>query len=263
MRLKSKYFSGIKVFVPDMLNDRNISFCERSYSWATMNAVGISKLFPLEYDIRFEYENTIRGMYFQEVPNNQAFLIRCITGSAYVIGVDINPRSKNYKRYFKYEINANSREQVFIPPNIAIGFYSLENQTVLTMKTDIPFMASKLRRFNCFDETIHITWPQNENEYMSMLDRKAPDYDELVTRYLAADEDGDCFNEEAEELHRFEAEEAEDADVDATEDMFDEDEDTAYIETNDASEDDDTASEEKEEVLVDDHIQVDHEEIQK
>lgn len=209
---KNKFLNGIRVLTPDILNDRNLSFCERVYSWGTMSSLGVSSIFHYEYDMRFEYADTLRGLFFQDPPYHQSVLIRCITGSAVVVAVPMNPSSMYYKKYFKYTIDDKAREQIFIPEGCAIGFYSLESKTVLSIKADNNFIKNKMLRINPFDPTVGITWPQGETLYISALDKTAPDVDDAETFYTQKEsmpQADEQFIEEAEQTEPIKCDEAE------------------------------------------------------
>lgn len=102
---------------------------------------------------------TVRGMHFQWPPSREGKLVRCIRGSVLDVVIDLRPDSPDYTRHLSLELSAASRRAVFIPPGLAHGFQTLEDDVeVLYQMTGFyePALAAGVR-WN--DLAFGIAWP--------------------------------------------------------------------------------------------------------
>lgn len=102
---------------------------------------------------------TVRGMHFQWPPSSEGKLVRCIRGAIFDVVIDLRPDSSTYARHVSLELTAADRRAVFIPPGLAHGFQTLEDDAeVLYQMTDFyePALAAGVR-WN--DPAFGIAWP--------------------------------------------------------------------------------------------------------
>jgi dTDP-4-dehydrorhamnose 3,5-epimerase len=98
-------------------------------------------------------------MHFQWPPSKEAKLIRCIRGSLVDVALDLRPRSATFLRHFAARLDTEARRAICIPPGVAHGFQTLEDDTeILYQMTD--YYAPELSdgvRWN--DPVFGIEWP--------------------------------------------------------------------------------------------------------
>jgi dTDP-4-dehydrorhamnose 3,5-epimerase/CDP-3, 6-dideoxy-D-glycero-D-glycero-4-hexulose-5-epimerase len=75
-------------------------------------------------------KNVIRGMHFQNPPNEHWKLVTVIEGSIVDVVIDIR-NSENYGRIYSFEMDENSNFSILISPGYAHGFKSLQDHTKL------------------------------------------------------------------------------------------------------------------------------------
>jgi len=94
------------------------------------------QLKELGLEIKFVEDNyliskkgTIRGLHYQK-KNSEAKLLTCLKGKIIDIVSDVRENSKNYGKFYTFEINSEDRKFIFIPEGFAHGFLSLEDSEV-------------------------------------------------------------------------------------------------------------------------------------
>ena len=65
-----------------------------------------------------EKRGTIRGLHFV-VNQDEAKLVRCTRGAAYVVAADIRPNSPSYGRWLAVELTDDNHRMLFVPPRCA------------------------------------------------------------------------------------------------------------------------------------------------
>ena len=92
-------------------------------------------------------------------PSREAKLVRCIRGSLIDVLLDLRPRSATRLQHLAVRLDAEERRAVCIPPGVAHGFQTLEDDTeILYQMSD--YYAPELSdgvRWN--DPAFAIEWP--------------------------------------------------------------------------------------------------------
>ncbi len=131
---------------------------------------------------------TLRGLHFQRPPSREGKLVRCETGAVHDVMLDLRPDSASYLAHFALRLDAARGNAVYIPPGVAHGFQTLEDDTrVLYLMSDVhaPELADGVR-WN--DPAFGIEWPLPVAA-ISARDRDCPDFDPAahVARFRGMD----------------------------------------------------------------------------
>ena len=102
---------------------------------------------------------TLRGLHYQEAPDLEAKLVRCLRGALWDVMVDLRPDSPTYRRWHGVELTAGDGRAVFVPPLCAHGYITLEDDTELWYQASVPFSAASARGVRYDDPTLGIAWP--------------------------------------------------------------------------------------------------------
>ena len=70
---------------------------------------------------------TLRGLHWQAEPHAEAKLVRCVRGRIYDLLVDVRPDSHIFRQHLAVELDAEARNAVYLPPGVAHGFLTLED----------------------------------------------------------------------------------------------------------------------------------------
>jgi dTDP-4-dehydrorhamnose 3,5-epimerase len=121
---------------------------------------------------------TVRGMHLQLPPSREAKLVRATRGTIYDVIIDLRPQSPTYLKHFGVELNSRRHDALYIPPQFAHGFQTLEDDTeVLYQMTDFhkPELAYGLR---WDDPAFAIVWPIHSPITIVPRDASYPDFSE-------------------------------------------------------------------------------------
>jgi dTDP-4-dehydrorhamnose 3,5-epimerase len=120
---------------------------------------------------------TLRGMHYQVAPHREAKLVRCTMGALYDVVLDLRPDSPTYRRWHGMELSAENRSALFIPPGVAHGFQTLDDNTEVFYQMDEFFAPDSARGVRWNDPAFAIAWPLPD-PILSERDRGYPDYQE-------------------------------------------------------------------------------------
>jgi len=143
------------------------------FSWTEMRKHGINHAFIYESEVRIEHENTLKGLYYQEIEAQESILVRCLTGSVLMKIVDIRPESRTYRKVITVKLSSENCEYVYIPYGMAHGILTTSDNTYLLYKSDNFYFEKSTKVLNCFDKHLNIEWPDVQY-IMSAKDKYAP-----------------------------------------------------------------------------------------
>jgi dTDP-4-dehydrorhamnose 3,5-epimerase len=146
------------------------SFCQEEFA-----AHGLPAAF-VQCNVSFNRaRGVLRGMHFQREPRPEGKLVRCTMGAAVDVIVDLRKDSSTFCRWQSFEITAENRRAVYVPPGFAHGFQTLvDGVELLYQMTEfyVPGLAAGVR---WDDPAFGIEWPV-ANPILSERDRSYPDF---------------------------------------------------------------------------------------
>ena len=104
-------------------------------------------------------KGTIRGLHFQAAPSKEWKYVTCLKGAAFDCVVDLRKDSPTYGQHLEFELTQDNGLSVLIPPGVAHGFQTLENETYINYQMTDVFNQSLARTLNWKDDTLDIKWP--------------------------------------------------------------------------------------------------------
>lgn len=118
---------------------------------------------------------TLRGLHFQAAPHEEAKLVRCTQGAAYVVVADIRAKSTSHGRWIGVDLTADNRRLLYVPPGCAQGYQTLADETELFYQMSTAYVPSAARGVRHDDPYFQIRWPLPPVE-ISEADRSWPWY---------------------------------------------------------------------------------------
>lgn len=118
---------------------------------------------------------TLRGMHYQAAPHEEAKLVRCTRGEAYVVALDLRSNSSSYARWIGVELTAENRRAIYVPPGCAQGYQTLEDDTETFYQMSAFYAPDAACGVRFDDPLFKIQWPLAVT-VMSDRDRNWPDY---------------------------------------------------------------------------------------
>jgi dTDP-4-dehydrorhamnose 3,5-epimerase len=106
-----------------------------------------------------ERRHTLRGMHWEASPQVESKLVRCTRGAIFDVIVDLRPESPSYLQHVGLCLRANDHRAVFIPPGMAHGFLTVEDETEVLYQMDSFYAPDAERGARWDDPALAISWP--------------------------------------------------------------------------------------------------------
>ena len=120
-------------------------------------------------------KGTLRGMHYQSAPFAETKIVRCTRGAVYDVIVDLRPDSPTFTRHFGLALTADDRRAIYVPPLVAHGFQTLEDDTEVFYQISEFYSPEHVRGVRWDDPAFGIAWPPAER-LVSERDRGYPDF---------------------------------------------------------------------------------------
>ena len=121
-------------------------------------------------------KGTLRGMHYQMPPYAEIKVFRCIKGAVFDAIADIRKDSPTYGKHFTVELSEENGKMIYIPPYVAHGIQTLENDSMVVYFVSELYVPNSLAYLRWDDPFFNIKWPKCENRIMSEKDRNIPDF---------------------------------------------------------------------------------------
>ena len=105
-------------------------------------------------------KGTLRGLHFQEPPDDHIKLVTCVYGKILDVVVDLRMKSPTYKKAFGMEIDAEKGDMLYVPKGLAHGFYTISDSAVFLSMNSGKFSADCENGLRW--ETIGFEWPMTD-----------------------------------------------------------------------------------------------------
>ncbi len=115
---------------------------------------------------------TLRGLHLQE-PHPQGKLVYVVAGAVYDVAVDVRRGSPAFGRWVGYELSADNKRQLWVPPGFAHGFVVLSETADFVYKCTDVYRPEAERAVLWNDPALGIAWPVSE-ALLSAKDAAAP-----------------------------------------------------------------------------------------
>lgn len=171
MNVEITPLEGVLVVHPDVFGDERGFFME-SYNEKRYSDIGIQGNF-VQDNLSRSKRGVLRGLHFQTGEYEQGKLVQVIAGKVWDVAVDIRKESKTYGQWFGVELSGENKTQFWIPPGLAHGFVTLEDDTIFSYKCTQLYAPEHEDGILWNDPTLNITWPIDVSEVLvSEKDKK-------------------------------------------------------------------------------------------
>lgn len=131
----------------------------KDYSLEVFNQNNIDyKLKETFYTV--SHKGVIRALHFQEV-NQQAKLVRCISGKVFDVIVDLRPESPTFKKWLGFYLTGDNKYELLIPEHFGHGYLVIED-SIVSYKCAAPFDGPNDSGILFDDPDLNINWPYEE-----------------------------------------------------------------------------------------------------
>jgi dTDP-4-dehydrorhamnose 3,5-epimerase len=108
-------------------------------------------------------QGVLRGLHYQ-ILQPQGKLVRVTAGEAFDVAVDLRRSSAMFGRWVGVRLSAQKKNQLWIPPGFAHGFYVLSSTAQVQYKATDYYAPQCERSLLWNDPAIGITWPLKNGE---------------------------------------------------------------------------------------------------
>ena len=130
------------------------TFCKREFRDA-----GIDIDFVQCSTVLNRHRLTLRGMHYVSKESKESKLIRCTRGKVFDVIVDLREESSSFGQWIGIELAWDNGKMLYVPPRIAHGYISLEDDSELFYQMGDFYVPEHARGLRWNDPTISIKWP--------------------------------------------------------------------------------------------------------
>lgn len=170
---------GVLLLEPRVFGDDRGFFMESWNARTFGEATGLDVAF-VQDNHSYSTRNVLRGIHYQVV-RPQGKLVRVVTGSVFDVAVDLRRSSPTFGRWVGYELSAQNKLQMWIPPGFGHGFVVLSESADFLYKTTDYWIGQHDRTVRWNDPAIGIDWPLQGEPILAAKDAAAPLLDAAET----------------------------------------------------------------------------------
>jgi len=167
MKIDKTEIEDLLVISPRVFGDKGGYFMESFNKKILSDFIGNYEF--IQDNQSLSQKGVIRGLHFQNPPFEQGKLVRVIKGSVNDIVVDIRKSSSTYGKVFKIKLSESNFKMLWIPPGLAHGFETLEDETIFSYKVTNDYNKESEGSILWNDKTLNIEW-ETKNPIVSEKD---------------------------------------------------------------------------------------------
>lgn len=180
MKIIQTNIPGVLLIEPQVFADDRGYFFE-SYNRKKFVEHGIPEIFIQDNESKSQ-KGVLRGLHFQKPPYAQGKLVRVIKGAVIDVAVDIRRGSDTYGQWTSVELSEENKKMLWVPPGMAHGFVTLEDETIFSYKCTELYNKSSEGSIRWDDPDLNINWGV-ENPVLSEKDKQAPLFRDYVSPF--------------------------------------------------------------------------------
>lgn len=112
-------------------------------------------------------KNVIRGFHYQKKPYQQAKLLQVLNGKIKDVLIDVR-KGDSYGKIWEFNLDSKNKQLLYIPKGFAHGYSILQNNTIVSYKTNALYNKESERGINPL--SVNINW-EVENPIISGKDK--------------------------------------------------------------------------------------------
>lgn len=157
MKVIQTKLEGVCLLEPTVFNDSRGYFFESFNDRKFEELTGFSGQF-VQDNQSMSARGVLRGLHFQIDPKAQGKLVRVVKGAVFDVAVDIRSDSPTFGQWVGFELSEFNHRQLWIPPGLAHGFVTLQEDTVFQYKVTEYWSKDHERCIAWNDPDLKIDW---------------------------------------------------------------------------------------------------------
>jgi dTDP-4-dehydrorhamnose 3,5-epimerase len=183
MQVKQLEIEGLLAIYPNQSSDENGRY-SYYFDSTQFKELGVIGEFVQEHASCYERQWTVRGLHFQSPPKAQYKLVRVVKGRILDICVDIRADSPTFGKHASIEMSGDTWVQLLVPPGLAHGFCTLENDTEVSFRLTEHNNKALLRGILWNDPELNLIWPcGGKPNYIYKVDQGWPRLEDLSSPF--------------------------------------------------------------------------------
>lgn len=178
MIFKELKLKGVFEIEPDFKADER-GYFGRIYDDKIFSEHGIHKNWVQENESFSKNKGTVRGLHFQQSPNEEAKLVRVYDGEVFFAIVDLRIGSETFGKWDSAIISKENKKMIFMPRGFALGMCALADNCALYYKMDNYYSPESARTIKWDDPDLAISWPVKTPSVISEKDANAKTFKEI------------------------------------------------------------------------------------
>ena len=159
MKIQPTKISDVLLLEPRVFGDHRGFFFESFNQKAFEDKVDDSLTFVQDNHSRSK-RGILRGLHYQ-IQQAQGKLVRVVSGEVFDVAVDIRKGSPTFGQWVGVILSAEKKNQLWIPPGFAHGFFVLSDVAEFLYKTTDYYAPEYERSIRWDDPDLAIDWPLN------------------------------------------------------------------------------------------------------
>jgi dTDP-4-dehydrorhamnose 3,5-epimerase len=147
---------SVKLIEPKVFGDDRGFFFE-SWNASRFATAGLDLHFVQDNHSR-SARNVLRGLHYQ-IQDPQGKLVRVVAGAVFDVAVDLRRSSPQFGRWVGYELSAENKRMLWVPPGFAHGFLVLSETADFLYKCTMPYAPAHERSLAWNDPAVGVEWP--------------------------------------------------------------------------------------------------------
>jgi len=154
MKFYQTKLDGVKIIKPYIFKDFRGTYTEiynKKIFFENLNKVKF-----VQDDISISKHNVLRGIHGD---NKTWKLISCLYGKFYLLVVNNDKQSKQYKKWASFILDDKKKHMVLVPPRFGNGHYVLSNKAIFYYKQNTFYNRESQFTINWKDPDYKFKWP--------------------------------------------------------------------------------------------------------
>jgi dTDP-4-dehydrorhamnose 3,5-epimerase len=168
MKIIPTAIPAVLLIQPQVFQDERGFFFEAYNSQKFTDKLGIKVNF-VQDNHSLSKQNVLRGLHYQLI-QPQGKLVRVVLGTIFDVAIDITKSSPTFGQWVGYELSAENKYQLWIPPGFAHGFLVLSDTAEVIYKTTDYYTPQGDRTIIWNDPDLAIDWPLKTKPILSAKD---------------------------------------------------------------------------------------------
>lgn len=157
MELVKSALEGVILLKPDVFEDHRGEYVE-IYNEGNFNELGVNVRF-VQDDISVSSKGVLRGIHGDSLTWK---LISCLYGKFYLVVVNCDEASPDYRKWASFTLSDRNRYQVLIPPKYGNGHLVLSKRAIFHYKQSTYYDPSRQFTIKWDDPQFAIWWPTKD-----------------------------------------------------------------------------------------------------